>query len=52
LLEHTENPFLPIDNDTTIKLEQYLNVQAGWANDQHIENDPVCASFLKVESGV
>jgi hypothetical protein len=22
-----------------------LNVQAGWANEQHIENDPVCASF-------
>ncbi len=45
LLEYTENPFLPIDNDTAIKLEQYLNVQEGWANEQHIENDPVCASF-------
>jgi transcriptional regulator with XRE-family HTH domain len=45
LLEYTENPFLPIDNDTAVKLEQYLNVQAGWANEQHIENDPVCASF-------
>jgi hypothetical protein len=45
LLEYNENPFLPINDDTANQLEQYLNVQTGWANEQHIENDPVCASF-------
>jgi transcriptional regulator with XRE-family HTH domain len=45
LLEYSENPFLPVDNAIASKLEQYLNVQAGWADEQHIENDPVCASF-------
>ncbi len=44
-LEYSENPFLPIDNAITRKLEEYLQVPAGWADEQHIENDPVCASF-------
>ncbi len=45
LRDYSENPFLPIDDECAIKLEHYLGVQAGWANEQHIENDPVCASF-------
>jgi transcriptional regulator with XRE-family HTH domain len=44
-VEYRENPFLPVDNVITSKLEEYLKVPAGWADEQHIENDPVCASF-------
>ena len=45
LFEYSENPFLPINNDVASRLEKYLDVQSGWADEQHIENDPVCASF-------
>lgn len=45
LHDYRENPFLPIDNQIVQRLEHYLGVQAGWANEQHIENDPVCSSF-------
>ncbi len=44
-VEYRENPFLPVDNAIASKLEGYLKVQPGWADEQHIENDPVCASF-------
>ncbi len=45
LLDYNDNPFLPINDEMAAKLEIFLDVAPGWANEQHIENDPVCASF-------
>ncbi len=45
LLNYNDNPFLPIDDEMAGKLETFLDVEPGWIDEQHIENDPVCASF-------
>ncbi len=45
LLAHAENPFLPIDDALARRFEQAIQVEAGWMDEQHIENDPLCASF-------
>ena len=43
--EHIANPFLVITDRLVRRCEQYLKKQKGWMDEQHVETDPVCASF-------
>ena len=43
--EHIANPFLIITDRLVRRCEQNLNKQKGWMDEQHVETDPVCASF-------
>ena len=45
LLQHIDNPFLPISSDIARKFEEYIKVPGGWMNEQHVEHDPLCLSF-------
>lgn len=45
LQTHLDNPFLPISDTLAQDLERHLKVRSGWADEQHIEHDPICASF-------
>ena len=45
LLKYVENPFLPIDDDLARRFEKAIKVTEGWMDEQHIEHDPLCASF-------
>jgi len=45
LASHLENPFLRISDDMARKIEQIIDVRAGWMDEQHIEHDPLFASF-------
>ncbi|WP_457673377.1 helix-turn-helix domain-containing protein [Thiolapillus sp.] len=45
LLKHVENPFLPIEDDLARRFEKAIKVTEGWMDEQHIEHDPLCASF-------
>ncbi len=45
LSEHVENPFLPIDDDFARRFERHIKAASGWMDEQHIEHDPLCASF-------
>jgi len=45
LNEHIANPFLVITDRLVRRCEQYLKKQKGWMDEQHVETDPVCASF-------
>ncbi len=45
LLAHAENPFLPIDDELARRFEQAIGAAEGWMDEQHVENDPLCASF-------
>jgi transcriptional regulator with XRE-family HTH domain len=42
---HIDNPFLPIDDIMARALEQTLGQPVGWADEQHVEHDPVCQNF-------
>jgi transcriptional regulator with XRE-family HTH domain len=43
--EHIANPFLIIADRQVRRYEQHLKKQRGWMDEQHVETDPVCASF-------
>ena len=43
--EHITNPFLVLTDRLVWRCEQYLKKQKGWMDEQHVETDPVCASF-------
>jgi len=43
--EHIDNPFLTIPDRLVRRCEQFLKKQKGWMDEQHVETDPVCASF-------
>lgn len=43
--EHIDNPFLTIPDRLVRRCEQFLIKQKGWMDEQHVETDPVCASF-------
>ena len=43
--DHIANPFLTISDRLTRRCEQFLEKQKGWMDEQHVETDPVCASF-------
>jgi len=43
--EHVDNPFLTIPDRLVRRCEQFLKKQKGWMDEQHVETDPVCASF-------
>lgn len=43
--EHIANPFLTIPDRLVRRCEQFLKKQKGWMDEQHVETDPVCASF-------
>ena len=45
LNEHIANPFLVITDRLVRRCEQYLKKQKGWMDEQHVETDPLCASF-------
>lgn len=45
LLEHIDNPFLPIEDQNARQFESYLHVSIGWMDEQHVEYDPLCQSF-------
>lgn len=45
LREHLENPFLPIDDALSRRLEQLLEVRRGWLDEQHVDRDPLFLSF-------
>jgi len=42
---HIDNPFLPIQDATARALEQMLGQRQGWADEQHVEHDPICQNF-------
>jgi hypothetical protein len=43
--EHITNPFLTIPDRLARRCEQHLKKQKAWMDEQHVETDPVCASF-------
>lgn len=45
LLEHHENPFLPIPDELARAFESACKEAPGWMDEQHIEHDPLFASF-------
>ncbi len=45
LQDYAENPFLPISDDFARQFEQAVKKPPGWMDEQHIEHDPLCASF-------
>lgn len=40
-----DNPFIAIQDRVARRAEQFLKKPAGWMDEQHVENDPVCRSF-------
>jgi transcriptional regulator with XRE-family HTH domain len=45
LESHLDNPFLPISDALSRRIEKHLKQVKGWMDEQHVENDPVCRSF-------
>ncbi len=45
LREHLDNPFLPISDELSGRLEQLLGAAVGWFDEQHVEHDPLFLSF-------
>ncbi|MBI3561555.1 MAG: DNA-binding protein [Gammaproteobacteria bacterium] len=45
LAEHLHNPFLAISARLTRRAEHYAGKRPGYMDEQHIELDPICASF-------
>ena len=45
LNEYIDNPFLTIPDRLVRRCERFLKRQKGWMDEQHVETDPVCASF-------
>lgn len=43
--EHINNPFLTIPDRIARKCEKFTKRKVGWIDAQHVETDPVCASF-------
>lgn len=39
------NPFVAISDRVVRRGEKFLKKPAGWMDEQHVENDPVCRSF-------
>jgi len=42
---HIDNPFLPIEDPVARALERTLGQRQGWADEQHVEHDPICQNF-------
>lgn len=45
LENHINNPFLKIPNTLARKCEKFAGKKTSWIDQQHVETDPVCASF-------
>jgi len=45
LCEHLDNPFLPISDELSRRLEAMLGARAGWLDEQHVERDPLFLAF-------
>lgn len=43
--EYISNPFLTISDRLARRCEQHLAKPDGWMDEQHVETDPICASF-------
>lgn len=43
--EYIENPFKSIPDRIARKCEKYSKKDVGWIDEQHVETDPICASF-------
>ena len=43
--EYQANPFQPIPDRLVRRCEKFLNKPPAWMDEQHVETDPVCASF-------
>ena len=43
--EYLANPFQPIPDRLVRRCEKFLNKPPAWMDEQHVETDPVCASF-------
>ena len=43
--EYIDNPFQPIPDRLVRRCEKFLNKPPAWMDEQHVETDPVCASF-------
>ena len=43
--EHINNPFLNIPDRIARKCEKFAKRKVGWIDAQHVETDPICASF-------
>jgi len=43
--EYLANPFQPVSDRLVRRCEKFLNKPAAWMDEQHVETDPVCASF-------
>jgi transcriptional regulator with XRE-family HTH domain len=43
--EYLANPFQPIPDRLVRRCEKFLNKPPTWMDEQHVETDPVCASF-------
>lgn len=45
LREHLDNPFLPLDDTLAGRCERASSHRAGWMDEQHVEDDPLCMAF-------
>lgn len=45
LEEHLNNPFLNLSDRLARKCEKFSQKPNGWLDEQHVESDPVCATF-------
>jgi transcriptional regulator with XRE-family HTH domain len=43
--EYLANPFQPIPDRLVRRYEKFLNKPPAWMDEQHVETDPMCASF-------
>lgn len=43
--EYLANPFQPIPDRLVRRCEKFLSKSPAWMDEQHVETDPVCASF-------
>lgn len=43
--EHLNNPFLNIPDRIARKCEKFSKKKVNWIDQQHVETDPICASF-------
>ncbi len=43
--DYLANPFQPIPDRLVRRCEKFLNKPQAWMDEQHVETDPVCASF-------
>ena len=45
LNQYLANPFQPIPDRLVRRCEKFLSQPSAWMDEQHVETDPVCASF-------